>query len=154
LEGHTDASVTGRGDWERVAARFFAAACFFPYPALAIGGNNGLQLSQALALASVPFLLFRPPGRPFGALVILVVPLYLSMLVNAVFGDVPSVSVLPKETISLSIAMLVLWPAQWLARRRAFPEVLTAAAGAMLVHAAIGLYQVYSFTNDEFPLLF
>src|SRR3954467_12333750 len=154
MEATADTSVPVRGDWERVAARFFAASCFFPYPALAIGGNNGLQLSQALAMASVPLLLVRAPGRPFGALLIVLIPIYLSMLVNVMFGDVPSVSVLPKETISLSVAMLVLWPSQWLAERRLFPRVLTAAALAMLVHAAIGLYQVYSFTNEEFPLLF
>src|SRR5947209_3036753 len=95
---YVDATGTGREGGECAAARLFAAACFFPYPALAIGGNNGLQLSQALAVASVPLLLFRPPGRPFGALLILLAPLYLSMLVNVMFGDVPSVAVLPKET--------------------------------------------------------
>ena len=70
------------------ATRFFAASCFFPYPALAIGGNNGLQLSQALALLGVPLLLVRPPGRPFGALLIVLTPLYLSMMINVMFGDV------------------------------------------------------------------
>jgi hypothetical protein len=154
MQPSADLGTPVRGDWERVAARFFAAACFFPYPALAIGGNNGLQLSQALALASVPLLLFRPPGRTFGAYVLLLAPLYLSMLFNVMFGDVPSVGVLPKETISLSVAMLVLWPSQWLAGRRLFPGVLKAAALAMVVHALIGLYQLYSFANDEFPLLF
>src|SRR5262249_39481749 len=93
-------------------------------------------------------------GRTFGAFVILLTPLYLSMLVNVMFGDVPVVGVLPKETISLSVAMLVLWPAQWLADRRLLPEVLKAATLAMVIHALIGLYQVYSFTKDEFPLLF
>ena len=39
-------------------------------------------------------------------------------------------------------------------RRERFGEVLAAACAAIVVHALIGLYQVYSFAHDEFPLLF
>ena len=66
MQPHPFPTTPGRRSWARVAARFFAVSCFFPYPALAIGGNNGLQLSQVLALAGVPLLCVRPPGRPLG----------------------------------------------------------------------------------------
>jgi hypothetical protein len=154
MHHHTTETATRPGVWTRVAARFFAVSCFFPYPALSIGGNNGLQLSHALALASVPLLCTRPPGRPFRAYLLLLTPLYLSMFANAVLGDVPKLDVLPKETVSLTLAMIALWPSELVARRDLFREVLAAATLAMLVHALIGLYQVYSFRNDEFPLIF
>ena len=90
----------------------FAFSCFFPYPALAIGGSNGLQLSQALALAAVPLLCATAPGRPLRALLLIVTPIYLSALVNAMLDRIPSADVLPKESVALTLALLVLWPAE------------------------------------------
>lgn len=150
----TTETTTRPGVWARVAARFFAVSCFFPYPAVPIGGNNGLQLSHLLAMASVPLLCTRPPGRPFRAYLLILTPLYVSMFANAVLGEVPSLDVLPKETVSLTMAMIALWPTELVARRTLFREVMAAAVLAMVVHALIGLYQVYSFRNDEFPLIF
>jgi hypothetical protein len=49
---------------------------------------------------------------------------------------------------------VILWPTEWTSHPRLFATVLGAASAAILVHATLGLYQVYSFTNDEFPLLF
>src|SRR5262249_6449684 len=119
-----------------------------------IGGNNGLQASQALAVAGAPLLLLRAPGRPFRALLILLTPVYVSVLMNVMIGEAASITVLPKEAISLSLAMIVLWPSEWALGRPLAREVLTAATAAVLVHALVGLYQAYSFTKDEFPLLF
>lgn len=156
IDARTTAMTTtaSPGAWARVFARFFAGICFFPYPALSLGANTGLQLSQILALASIPLLLLRPPGRPFRAFLILVTPVYLSVFVNMMIGEVPSVIVLLKEAISLSLAMLVLWPTEWVTQRPLVREVLTAASLAILCHFVIGMIQVYSFTKDEFPLLF
>src|SRR5205823_6259127 len=39
-------------------------------------------------------------------------------------------------------------------QRALFREVLAAAAAAIVVHGLVGIYQAYSFANDEFPLLF
>jgi hypothetical protein len=144
----------GRWKWSRVAVRCFACSCFFPYPALAIGGSNGLQLSQALALAAVPLLCATETGRPLRALVLVLTPIYLSALVNTMLDRIPSVNFLPKESAALTLALLVLWPAGWLMRRELMGDVLIAACAAIVVHALIGLYQVRSFAHDDFPLLF
>jgi hypothetical protein len=154
MQDHAATLTPGRPGWDRAAARLFAFACFFPYPALAIGGSNGLQLSQALALAGAPLLCVRAPGRPFRALLLIVTPIYLSALANAMLDSVPSAEVLPKESASLTLAVLVLWPAEWLMCRDLLREVLAAACAAIIVHALIGLVQVYSFAQGEFPLLF
>jgi len=132
----------------------FALACFFPYPALALGGSTGLQLSQVLSMASVPLLCFRPPGRALLVLLVLLSAVYLSGLANMVSGEIlPSVDVVPKESVALALALVILWPGEWATRRDLFGAVLNAAVLVLEVHAAIGMIQVYSFTNDEFPLL-
>lgn len=154
MNSSTATTTLSQGSWTRVAARSLAMSCFFPYPALAIGGNNGLQLNQALAIGCVPWLCFRAPGRPFRALLMILIPIYLSVFFNVMIGEALAPSVLPKEAVSLTLALLVLWPTELVATQRWFREVLNAAALAILVHAFIGLYQIISFRNDEFPLLF
>lgn len=149
------AAENSRGrSWARVAARGFAFSCFFPYPAPALGGNTGLQLSQALSLAGAPFLCARAPGRPLRALLLILGPVVLSAFFNLMAGDLPSPGIMPKESIALALALVVLWPAEWVAGGDLFRETLAAAGAAIVAHALIGLYQAYSFAHDEFPLLF
>ena len=107
-------------------------------------------MSQAAALAAIPFLVARPPGRSFWALLLLLGPVFVSMFLNHMFADVPSPDVLVKETIAIILAVLVIWPADW----DLFREVLAAAGAAIVLHSLIGLLQLYSFSKDQFPLLF
>ena len=51
IKADTRAVPPARRGWSW-AAWLFAFACFFPYPALAIGRTTGLQASQAAALAA------------------------------------------------------------------------------------------------------
>jgi len=153
IDADTRAVPPARRGWSR-AAWLFAFACFFPYPALAIGGNTGLQVSQAAALAAIPFLVARPPGRSFRAILLLLGPVFVSMFLNHMFVDVPSPDVLVKQSIGTALAVLVIWPADWLADRDLFREVLAAAGAAIVLHSLIGLLQLYSFSKDQFPLLF
>ena len=138
------------------AAWLFAFACFFPYPALAIGRTTGLQASQAAALAAIPFLVAGPPGRSFRATLLLLGPIFISTFLNHMFAfaDVPLPDVLVRESIAITLAVLVIWPADWLADRDLFREVLAAAGAAIVLHWLIGLLQLYSFSKDQFPLLF
>jgi len=76
------------------------------------------------------------------------------MFLNHMFADVPSPDVLVKELIATTLAVLVIWPVDWLADRDLFREMLAAAGAAIVLHSLIGLYQLYSFSKDEFPLLF
>ncbi len=153
IEADTPAVPPARRGWSW-AAWLFAFACFFPYPALAIGRRNGLQASQAAALAAIPFLVARPPGRSFRATLLLLGPVFVSTFLNHMFADVPSPDVLVKESIAITLAVLVIWPADWLADRDLFREVLAAAGAAIVLHSLIGLLQLYSFSKNQFPLLF
>ncbi|MBV8608919.1 MAG: hypothetical protein JO034_15855, partial [Singulisphaera sp.] len=154
MQVRTAAGSSWGRTWARGAARGFAFSCFFPYPALSLGGNTGLQLSQALSLAAVLFLCARAAGRPLRALLLILGPVALSASFNLTFGDPPDPDIVPKESIALALALVVLGPAEWVAGGDLFRETLAAAGAAIVVHALIGLYQVYSFAHDEFPLLF
>ena len=123
-------------------------------PALAIGRTNGLQVSQVVALAAIPFLVARPPGRSFWAMLLWLGPVFVSMFMHHMFADVPLPNILVNASIGLALAVLVIWPADWLADRDLFREVLAAAGAAIVLHSLIGLYQLYSFSKNQFPLLF
>jgi hypothetical protein len=153
IDADTRAVPPARQEWSW-AAWLFAFACFFPYPALAVGGNTGLQVSQAAALAAILFLVARPPGQSFRAILLLLSPVFVSMFLNHMFADVPSPDALVKQSIAIALAVLVIWPADWLADRDLFREVLAAAGAAIVLHSLIGLYQLYSFSKNQFPLLF
>ena len=153
IDANTRAVPPARREWSW-AAWLFAFAYFFPYPALPIGNNNGLQVSQMAALAAIPFLVARPPGRSFRATLLLLGPLFISTFLNHMFADVPLPDLLVKVPIGLALAVLVIWPADWLADRDLFREVLAAAGAAIVLHSLCGLLQLYSFSKDEFPLLF
>jgi hypothetical protein len=152
-EAELNGRAEGRQSWDQLVAWAFTLACFFPYPALAIGGNTGLQLSQFLSLASAPLLCGRAVCRPLCALILLLTPIFVSGFVNILFGLVPSVGILPKASAALVLALGVIWPSGWIVRRSRFRAVLAAAVVGIAVHAAIGLLQVYAFSHDEFPLL-
>src|SRR5271166_136411 len=89
IDADTRAVPPARREWSW-AAWLFAFACFFPYPALAIGRSTGLQVSQVAALAAVPFLVAGPPGRSFRAILLLLGPVFVSILLHLMFGDVHS----------------------------------------------------------------
>ena len=149
-----DAAPVGAGRRpSRGFVGLFVLSCFAPYPALAIGTSNGLQLSQALALASVPALVAGRPGRTFLAFVALLTPIVTAAFVATLRPATPEPAVLLKEAVALGLALVPLWPACWLADRRRFRDALVLAAVAVLAHSLLGAYQVYSFGHDEFPLL-
>lgn len=148
-------SITGNGEtWRGAARAAFALACFFPYPAVAIGQNTGLQMGQAAALAAVPFLMTRRPGRHLAAALLLTAPVVVSSFANILLDEAGSPDLAVKNLVALGLSFVVLWPASAVTRRSSFGGLLRIAAAAISVHAAVGLLQVYSFTKDEFPLLF
>lgn len=132
----------------------FAFLAFFPYPALSIGNNTGLQASEILALATLPLLLINVPSRAFYAYVFLIGPRLLSAFVALIQGESPEPAVIPKELLSTVIALGILLPSAWVIRRDLMPRVLMLAALAILFHVTIGLIQLYSYTKEQFPLLY
>jgi hypothetical protein len=141
------AAREGRLGWLLGAAGFF---CLMPYPAMAIGGTSALQVGNVLTLLLVlPVLAISWRGRAFWMLPVLVLPLMLASLkVGIAGGGEMGISV--KGTAVWAVSMMALLIPQLYARRYA-TALLTGAALATLVHAAVGAWQVYSFSNGVFP---
>jgi hypothetical protein len=131
---------------------FLAFAVFLPYPALPVGNTSALQLGNALVLLlAIPALLVSWKRRPFWVFPVLLAPMCLSTMKAAVVGADP-LDVCLKATIVWGVSMMTILAAQLCAPRHALPMLLGVAA-ASLLHAALGLFQLYRFRQGgDFPL--
>jgi hypothetical protein len=124
---------------------------FMPYPAIPAGRNSAVQLGNVLTLLMVlPTLALTWRRRPFQYFPVLLAPLVLSTLKVGVFGGdvVLSVKSLPVWAVSgLTIVATQLYAPRY-AR-----QLMAGIAAATLVHSAVGLWQLYTFTHGELPLV-
>jgi hypothetical protein len=129
------------------AAGFF---CLIPYPALAVGGTSALQIGNVFTLLMVlPIVAMSWRGRAFWIYPLILVPLCFSALKIGVTGD-GELGICLKAIVVWAVSCLALLIPQLYARRYAL-NLLTGIAAATLLHAGIGLWQVYSFSNGIFP---
>ena len=146
--------LEGRPPFLWVAAAFlFSFVCFLPNPALPIGNSTGLQAGQILALLSLPFVLISGlPKRQTLVLLLLLLPMLVSGYLVVLTGRALSNEVVLKSTIATVLVFLVLVPAGQVANKRYALPLLSGLAWGVMLNVAVGLYQVYSFARDEFPL--
>jgi hypothetical protein len=127
--------------------------CFMPYPALRVGNASALQAGNVLVLLlSIPALFLSWRKQPFWVYPLLAAPLCFSVLKAAVAGQ-SALDVCLKTLVVWNVSILAVLATQLVAPRYAL-QVLTGIAAAMLVHAAVGVLQVYWFSHDEFPMAF
>ena len=124
--------------------------CFMPYPALRVGNASAVQGGNVLVLLlAAAALMVSWKGKPFWVFPVLAAPLFVSVLKAALAGqgglDV-SLKSLPVWTLS---CMAIL--ATQLCAPRYAVHLLAGIAAAILVHAAVGAWQVYAFARGEFP---
>jgi len=130
------------------AIGFFA---FMPYPAMPIGSSTAIQIGNVLTLLMLaPLLTMSWKGRPFYILPLLVAALGLSVLKVAVMGGGDLGNSFKAMMVWVLSAMTLLIP-QLYARGYSL-ELMTGISIATLVHVAVGLLQMYSFSSGEFPL--
>ena len=138
--------------WAMIAFSF-TFVCFFPNPALPIGSSTGLQAGQIMALLSLPFILVLGlPKRQTLVLMFLLLPMLVSGFLVVLTGRALSNEVVLKSTVATLLVFLVLVPAGKVANKRYALPLLAGVAWGVLLNVAVGLYQVYSFARDEFPL--
>jgi hypothetical protein len=132
----------------------FVFVCFFPNPALPIGSNTGLQAGEILAVLSAPafLLLGWLPRRHLQVLLLLLSPPFLAGYLSVLTGRALSEEVVINNLIATSLVMVVLVPAGGIVKERWVAPLLSGAAAAILCHALVGIYQVYWFARDVFPL--
>jgi hypothetical protein len=124
---------------------------FMPYPAIPAGRNSAVQLGNLLTLLMVlPTLAITWRRRPFQYFPVLLAPLLLSTLKVGVFGG----------DVVLSVKSLAVWAvsgltivATQLYGPRYGRQLMAGIAAATLVHSAVGLWQLYTFTHGELPLV-
>ena len=127
--------------------------CFLPYPALPVGNTSALQLGNvAVLLLAIPAVLVSWKRRPFWVFPLLLAPLCLSTFKAAVVGT-DQLDVSLKGTVVWGVSMMAILAAQLGGPRHALPMLLGVAA-ACLLHAAVGLLQLYQFQQGgDFPLV-
>jgi hypothetical protein len=130
------------------AAGFF---CLMPYPALSIGGTSALQIGNALTLLMVlPVLVMSWRVRAFWVYPALLLPLVFSALKVGVSGG-GDLGICVKSMAVWAVSCLSLLIPQLYARRYAV-HFCTGVALVTLLHAAVGVWQVYSFSSGVFPI--
>jgi hypothetical protein len=129
------------------AAGFF---CLLPYPALSIGGTSALQIGNFLTVLMVlPVMAMSWRGRAFWIYPLILLPLCLSAAKIGVMGD-GDVAASLKAMAVWAISCLTIFIPQLYARRYAL-NMLVGIALALLLHAGLGLWQLYSFSSGVFP---
>jgi hypothetical protein len=125
--------------------------CFIPYPALAVGNMSALQSGNVLTLfMCVPLAMVPWKGRPFWIYPLILAPLVISTLHVAFVGDA-DLGLALKGLPTYVVSCLALLVAQFYAPRYSL-ELLSGIAAATILHAAVGLWQLYAFDNGDFPL--
>jgi hypothetical protein len=133
-----------------VASGLAGFFCLLPYPALSIGGTSAMQIGNLLTVLMVlPVLMMSWRGRAFWIYPVILMPLVLSAAKVGVAGD-RDLAISLKSAAVWAVSCLTLLVPQLYARRYAL-NILTGAAIAMLLHAVLGLWQVYSFSSGVFP---
>jgi hypothetical protein len=134
-----------------VWAGVFAFLAFVPYPAIAIGPHTGLQLGDLIALPLAAMTLTLCWKRkPYFFLPLLLLPSCLSLVKVALSGD-GSLDLGLKSITTTAISGMSLLATQMLAPRYTL-SLLKGIAWAVVLHTAVGIWQLYSFTRGEFPL--
>lgn len=147
-------SSASRLDRDSLLAFAFAFLCFFPYPALPIGSTSGLQLNHVMALALIPLIaLGRLPWRHLVVFMALMCCLLLSGFCAVLWQSAVIPDLFIKSFIAIGIATVVLIPGGYFTRAGNLAALVTGASLAILIHAGVGVYQAYQFSQSTFPLL-
>jgi hypothetical protein len=134
-----------------LAVGMLAFFCFMPYPALTVGNRSAIQIGNVLTvLMCLPMLGVSWRRKSFHIFWLLMVPLCLSMLKVALTGDGDAALCL-KSVASRPISYLTILVVQFYAPMYAL-EMLTGIALATLIHFTVGIWQIYCFTNGDFPM--
>lgn len=124
-----------------------------PYPAVSIGNSSAVQMGSLLTILLLCVGGLTLPWRQKSGFLyaLIMAPLLLS-IVKATWFNAGELELCFKAIIAWSLAGLTMMAVQIYAPRYGVP-LLVGIAAATLVHAAVGLLQLYSFSNGEFPLL-
>lgn len=124
--------------------------CFMPYPSITVGNRSALQFGNILSLLMcAPVLLIPWRKKSYHLSLLLLAPVCISVVKVALTGD-GDLALSLKSVPARAITWFSLLATQYYAPLYAL-EMLTGIAVATVLHVAVGLWQMYSFTNGDFP---
>ncbi len=139
------------GRWRARLAIVVSFSAFFVFPAVPIGNTGAITIPFVLAVALALLWLPRLEPSDWWPFVWLLAPAVLSGWYVIVAGSAILPGTVPKAVAATAMSIFVLVPALRLLREGHGEQFVLGAAAAIVVHAAIGAYQVWSFERLEFP---
>jgi hypothetical protein len=133
------------------AAFLLSFSSFFVFPAIPLGATSALTIPYVIsAFLAVLWLrrIRRTEWVPFGWMM---TPLAISGAFVVLAGMALAPDVVVKVILTLFLTFLIVVPAGYLFRSGYSDSVIFGAAYAVLVHAGLGVYQVFAFDRGEFP---
>lgn len=128
-------------------------SAFFVFPALPLGHTVGLAVPYVIAAALVALWVWRLRTTEWSPFAWMMLPLVLSGYWVLLVGGALAGDVVPKAIALLAMAFLVVVPTLHLLRAGHGDAVVLGSALAILVHSALGAYQVFAFERAEFPFM-
>lgn len=136
-----------------VGAFLLGLTCLLPYPAIPIGNSTGLQAGSILAIFFIVTLHSRLLKRNVRAWLVLCIPLIASTFFGSFFGvHTPSLTNGLAVSIAWSLFTLPLAVTGSFVFRNV-SALLVGVSFGVLLHVSIGVYQVFSFQHEVFPLI-
>ncbi len=139
------------GSWRARLAFVVSFSAFFVFPALPIGNTGAITIPFVLAAALAVLWLPRLRPSDWWPFAWLVAPAVLSAWYVIAVGSALLPATVPRAVAATAMSIFVLVPALRLLREGHGEHFVLGAAAAILVHAALGAYQVWSFERLEFP---
>jgi hypothetical protein len=134
------------------AAAILGFTSLFVYPAVAIGNTAAIAVPNVVAAGLVLLWLWRITASGWGPFVAMVIPLVLSGSYVLATGSAVAGGVVVKTTAVLALAFLTVIPTCHLLRAGHAAPLVHGLAAAIVVHAAVGAYQLVAFEAGVFPL--
>jgi hypothetical protein len=134
-------------------AGLLSFSSFFVFPAIAIGHTGAITIPFVIAAALAALWLPRLRLSEWAPCAWLLVPALVSGGWVLLVGTALAPEIVPKSIAALAMSLLVIVPARRLLRAGHGESFLLGAAAAILVHAALGAWQVRAFDRGEFPFV-
>jgi hypothetical protein len=133
-------------------AALLAFSSFFVFPAIPVGRTGAITIPFAIAIGMVALWLPRLRASEWWPYACIMAPVAVSAGACLLAGTALAPDIVPKAVLATAVTFLALVPARRLLREGHADAFVSGAAYAILVHAAIGAYQVLAFERGEFPL--
>lgn len=134
-------------------AMVLSFSSFFVFPAIPAGRSGAITFSDMLAAGLIVLWLPRLRTSEWWPAALLLAPIVLSAWSIVMAGTAVAPSAVMRSVAAEAMSLMVMVPTLRLLRDGHGEAFLLGAACAILVHVAMGAYQVFAFDRLEFPFI-